>query len=652
MRNHLTHETSPYLLQHAENPVDWYPWGEEAFCKAKREDKPVFLSIGYSTCHWCHVMAHESFEDSEVAELLNQSFVSIKVDKEERPDLDSIYMAVCQAFTGSGGWPTSIFMTAEQKPFFAGTYFPKTARYGAPGLKDLLLAIRDKWQNDRAVLLDSADRVISVLNQPQHSSQPADERLLASAVKQYKQSYDKRFGGFGDAPKFPAPHNLLFLLQHAQKHGDGEALEMAETTLRSMYAGGLFDHVGYGFCRYSTDRYYLVPHFEKMLYDNALLMLAYCKAYEMTQKPLYREVAEKTAFYVLTEMTSPDGGFYSAQDADSDGEEGKYYVFEPGEIITLLGKKDGAAWNRHYGITEAGNFEGKSIPNLLHARDFPDSFDSFLPAIRSYRRARCRLHTDDKILTLWNALLIAALCALYRVTRKEQYLDAAKKAQQFIEKNLCEQDTLYVSFRDGRRSGKGFLDDYAGYCFALLALHGATLDARYLDRAAQMAQKAIADFFDRAHGGFYLYGAENETLISRPKESYDGAIPSGNSLMAYNLLRLHLLRPNDETDQILRQQLNFMTGEAARYPAGYAMFLTALSDFFEPPAVITAVLNDTEAPAGLPFAVPSDSILKTLDKPTDEYRLLNNATTFYICRNHSCLPPVNTLNGWDHNKSE
>jgi len=381
LSNHLKDQTSPYLLQHAENPVDWYPWCGEAFQKAKAEEKPVFLSIGYSTCHWCHVMAHESFEDAEIADLLNRDFVPIKVDKEERPDIDSVYMTVCQQFTGSGGWPTTIFMTAEQKPFFAGTYFPKTARGGMIGLKELLTAVHEEWENDRATLLESADRITDLLNRAKSVRAEANGSLIERAVEFYKSDYDKEFGGFGEAPKFPAPHILLFLLAYYKKSGDRGALEMAETTLLQMYRGGLFDHIGYGFCRYSTDRYFLVPHFEKMLYDNALLILAYCGAYWVTKKTFYRDVAEKTASYILREMTSPEGGFYSAQDADSEGEEGKYYVFEPSEIASLLGGETGEAFSRYYGITEEGNFGGKSIPNLLQSDPFRGEFDRYLPIL-------------------------------------------------------------------------------------------------------------------------------------------------------------------------------------------------------------------------------------------------------------------------------
>ncbi len=642
MSNHLKNESSPYLLQHAQNPVDWYPWGEAAFYKAKAEDKPIFLSIGYSTCHWCHVMAHESFEDGEIADILNRSFVSIKVDKEERPDIDIVYMSFCQAFTGSGGWPTTIFMTAEQKPFFAGTYFPKTARNGWLGLKELLITISDSWVRRRDSLLASAEEVTAALNRRAASAPSVKEDLIERALTQYRETFDETYGGFGSAPKFPTPHNLLFLLQQYEKQVDKNALAMVETTLRQMFFGGLFDHIGYGFCRYSTDRSYLVPHFEKMLYDNALLILAYCKAYQLTQNTFYRQVAEKTASYTLTEMRSPEGGFFSAQDADSDGQEGKFYVFTPEEIMDVLGEAEGAAFNACYDITPNGNFEGKSIPNLLRCEATADRFDHLLPLLRNYRRTRTSLHRDDKILTFWNALHIAALCALYRITRNATYLEAAKGAQGFIERALCQQDDLYVSFRHGKRRSKGFLDDYAGYAFALLSLYDATLDTAFLHRAQQMVRKAVANFFDNAQGGFYLYGNEHEALVLRPKECYDGAIPSGNSLMAYVLVRLQDFFPDGELEPVVKKQLAFLSQEAHRYPAGFAMFLMALSDFREPPVQVTAV-GRAEELTELPFILPSGALVRVVEEESAAYKRLNDQATYYICRGHSCLPPTNVL---------
>ncbi|MDO5111991.1 MAG: thioredoxin domain-containing protein [Clostridia bacterium] len=645
--NRLSKETSPYLLQHADNPVDWYPWGEEAFEKAKREDKPVFLSVGYSTCHWCHVMARESFMDATVARMLNENFVSVKVDREERPDVDSVYMAVCQAFTGRGGWPMSIFMTPEKKPFFAGTYFPKSGRYGMSGFIDLLSAIHEKWQGERDALLSSAEAIVSGLNREAQSPAETDgAALIEEAVALYKQSYDEKYGGFGDAPKFPAPHNLLFLMTYYEKSGDAVALGMAERTLTQMYRGGLFDHIGYGFCRYSTDRFFLVPHFEKMLYDNALLIMAYCKAYALTQKPLYREVAQKTATYVLREMTDAAGGFYSAQDADSEGVEGKYYTFSPEEIIETLGREDGEAFSRCYGITPGGNFEGRSIPTLLPDRSPDPALQKCLPTLYTYRKKRTRLHLDDKVLTSWNSLMIAALCRLYRVSGDGDCLAAAQRAQRFIESALCEGDTLFVSIREGKRGKKAFLDEYACYAFALLALYEATLEAGYLARAAAIAQKTVADFWDAKNGGFYLYGKENEALILRPKETYDGAMPSGNSVMACVLIRLSLLEGDEKWGGLAEAQLAFLSGVARAYPPGYAMFLTALSDTLDPPAKITVVLKAPNDRADAAAKLPKDALVLVLDAPTRQYPLKNDKTTFYLCKAHSCLPPVNDPAEW------
>lgn len=642
MKNHLQNETSPYLLQHAENPVDWYPWGETAFAKARAEDKPVFLSIGYSTCHWCHVMAHESFEDAAVAALLNEHFVSIKVDREERPDIDSIYMAVCQALTGGGGWPTSIFLTPEQKPFFAGTYFPKTTRFGSVGFLELLRAIADKWQKDRQALMDSAESVLAFLREQETAQGSADAQLMDDAAAWFRQTFDAKYGGFGGAPKFPTPHNLLFLLTHAEKTGEETLRTMVETTLRQMYRGGLFDHIGGGFSRYSTDRMFLVPHFEKMLYDNALLLLAYCKAYAVTGKRLYLHVAERTAAYVLREMTAPDGGFYSAQDADSDGVEGKYYVFTPDEVTGLLGEEKGRAFNAYYDITARGNFEGKSIPNLLKNTDMTGEFDADLPRLYAYRRSRTHLHLDDKMLTAWNALMIAALAQLYRVSGKRDYLDAAERAQRFVDTALTEGDTLFASFRDGRRGAPGFLDDYAFEIFALLALYEATYQAPYLARAQRLCDRVLADFADAAHGGFYFRAQDGEPLILRTKETYDGALPSGNAVFAYDLVWLHLLTGEERFAAQAQSQLDFLAGAASRAPAGHCMFLLALSDFLEPPETIKVVPAPGDALENLACRVPLGAVVTVL-APSPEYPLVNGKTTYYVCKNHACQPPTNEL---------
>ncbi len=642
MSNRLKYETSPYLLQHKDNPVDWYPWGEEAFKRAKQEDKPVFLSIGYSTCHWCHVMAHESFEDEEIAEILNKYFISIKVDKEERPDIDTVYMSVCQAFTGSGGWPTSIFMTPEQKPFFAGTYFPKTGWGGAFGLKELLLAIHEQWITERNVLLQQSRKIVAHLSKTDSENSPSDKQIIHKAVNYYRRIYDEKYGGFGRAPKFPTPHNILFLLSFYERFKDEECLEMAEHTLTQMYRGGIFDHIGYGFCRYSTDKKFLVPHFEKMLYDNALLILAYCKAYSVTKNYFYLGIAEKIADFIFRDMTSPEGGFYSALDADSEGEEGKYYLFTPEEITNLLGENDGGEFNRYFDISINGNFEGKNIPNLLKSTVNDKNFDEFLPQLRTYRKNRFNLHLDDKVLTFWNSLMIAAMCELYRNTQKTVYLDAAKKADDFIQKNLCENGTLFVSFREGKKGVKGFLDDYAAYAFSQIYLYGATLDSQYSERACNLCDKVLADFSAET-GGFYLYGKDNEELILKPKETYDGAIPSGNSLMAYNLVRLSFITSKEKYIKEAQGQLDFMGKEAEGYPPGYAMFLTALLDQNEPPVKITVVPDENFDKKALLNNVSSDALVILSDKPTQQYPIKNGKTTYYVCTKNCCLPPTNEL---------
>ena len=651
MSNHLKNQTSPYLIQHAENPVDWYPWCEEAFERARKEDKPVFLSIGYSTCHWCHVMAHESFEDEEIAEILNKNFVSIKVDKEERPDIDSIYMSVCQAITGSGGWPTTIFMTAEQQPFFAGTYFPKTSVNGHTGFMELLEAVTEKWNSDRDALIESAEEIIAFLDsKASNAATFSDEKsLINQAMVQYERTFDEKYGGFGTAPKFPTPHNLLFLMRRYEKSGDKHALLMAEKTLTQMYRGGIFDHIGGGFSRYSTDQFFLVPHFEKMLYDNGLLIMAYSKAYQLTRKRMYRHAAEKTAEFIMREMTAPDGGFYSAQDADSDGEEGKFYLLEPEEIRQVLDEEGTKEFCRIFDITERGNFEGKNIPNLLKSGKEGAAYDRLTEPLIEFRKKRFSLHLDDKILTGWNGLMIAAMCSLYRVTGKKKYLTCAEKAQDFIEKNLMEGDTLYISWRDGKHNEKGLLDDYAFEIMALISLYEASLEKDWLEKAERLCKRAVEHFLDDLHGGFFMYGDENEQLILKPKETYDGAIFSGNSAMAYNMLMLWMITGDDEYSSLLKKQIEFMSMEASRYPSGHGMFLSVLSDYMDIPDKVTIVFSDEVADETRATIIeevtqklPLNTIIRTAAE-SDEYRLKDGKTTFYQCREKSCLPPVTDL---------
>lgn len=644
MSNRLINQSSPYLLQHSENPVDWHPWCVEAFELARREDKPIFLSIGYSTCHWCHVMAHESFEKQEIADILNRYFVSVKVDREERPDIDSVYMEVCQAFTGRGGWPMSIFMTAEQKPFFAGTYFPPESNRGMIGFQDLLLTVADKWENNRDALLTTADDVSRQLCREESTVDSGiDEKLPEMAAEVFAQSFDKKYGGFGPAPKFPMPHNLIFLTLYSRIYQDKRALSQVEGTLSGMRRGGLFDQIGYGFSRYSTDTYYLVPHFEKMLYDNALLIMAYLAAYKRNHEKSYLETAEKTAGYIFREMTNSDGGFYSAQDADSDGEEGKYYLWGYGEVCTVLGEEKGKKFCNYFDITERGNFEGKNIPNLLNGNDFTEDFAAEIQALYQYRKSREKLHLDDKILTAWNSLMICAMSMLYRITGKQCYLAAARHAREYIEKNLADGNILYVSCREKVRSVKGFLDEYAYYTAALLSLYEVTSKNRYLERAQQICNEAERQFADKNGNGYFLCGRENGSLIAKPKETYDGALPSGNSVMAYCLVRLSQITERDHYKQMAERQLAFLSGEAEHYPSGYSLFLTALLLYLHPASKITAVLAEGDNREKIICRFPLYSEIKILDKETDEYKLLNGKTTYYVCENYTCRPPVNSL---------
>ncbi len=657
--NHLIHEKSPYLLQHAHNPVNWYPWCEEAFVKAKQENKPVFLSIGYSTCHWCHVMEQESFEDEEVAEMLNRYFIAIKVDREERPDVDAIYMAACQLFTGQGGWPLTVLMTPEQKPFFAGTYFPKEDRYGMMGLVSLLRLTAQKWAEEPQALSESGEEVTRLLReQTAPPSGQASPLLLEQAYRQFCDRFDRKHGGFGRAPKFPTPHHLLFLLRFAHHSGERQALDMVELTLEQMYRGGIYDHIGYGFSRYSTDDFWLVPHFEKMLYDNALLLLVYLEAYQITGRALYRVVAEQIIDYVRRELTDEQGGFYCAQDADSEGVEGKYYVFTPQEVRKVLGETDGKTFNQLFAITESGNFGGKSIPNLLHADALPEEnaeMRQWKQALLAYRKKRAALHTDDKILTSWNALMIAGLAKAAVVLENPDYLNQAHRAMRFIEEHLMENDRLSVRWRDGERAGDGHLDDYAFLIWAYLSLYQADFQAESLVRAGQWADRMVERFWDAENGGFFLSSAEGEQLIHRPKEVYDGAIPSGNSVAAYDLVFLTRLTGEERYRSRSEKQLDFLAGSMQEYPMGYGFALMALQlavapsqelvCIVEKPSEVEAIRNKLSG-----VYLPTMSVLvkcgDALDQAapfTQNYELKDGRTTFYWCQNHVCAAPVHQL---------
>lgn len=638
----LKNETSPYLLQHSENPVNWYPWRQEAFEKARAEDKPIFLSIGYSSCHWCHVMAHESFESLKTAEILNEKFISIKVDRDERPDIDSVYMSVCQAFTGSGGWPMSIFMTWDKKPFFAGTYFPPYSRNGMPGFFELLNAISSQWQNNRYKLINSADMIIKQLKMQDIHNKPVNGNPIEEAVQIFSESFDSVNGGFGSAPKFPSPHNLMFLTMYAYLTNNDKALHMVEKTLIQMRKGGIFDQIGCGFSRYSTDNLYLTPHFEKMLYDNALMIISYSAVYSITKNNIYLNTAEKTADYVLREMTSTEGGFYSAQDADSEGVEGKYYTFSLKEILSVLGEEGGRKFAGLFDITEAGNFESGNIPNLLKSNDLTSDLSEEIKKLYNYRKNRMKLRIDDKILVSWNSMMISALSILYRISGNEKYLNSAKKSQKFIENNLCKNKRIYTSFRNGNRSGKSFLDDYAYYISALTELYNSTLNKDYLNKAEFFCSEAVKLFADNKNGGFYLSEINNCELFINPKETFDGAVPSGNSIMAYNFVRLYQLTEKDIYRDLIERQNKFMSVSSRNYPAGHCMFLLAKLIYENPPEHIIAVVKEMQDIEKIK-KIPKLLINIIPITECENYPLLNDKTTYYICKNHVCRPPSNQI---------
>ena len=664
--NRLINEKSPYLIQHAYNPINWYPWGEEAFEDAKKEDKPIFLSIGYSTCHWCHVMAHESFEDENVAAILNKFFISIKLDREERPDVDSVYMTVCQALTGSGGWPLTIIMTTDQKPFFAGTYFPKTSRYGMPGLIEILESVATQWKNSKEKLINSSDNILKELGKffvSESNDTKLSEKNLKNGYNQLLKSFDIKYGGFSPAPKFPTPHKLMFLLRYYKMYDETNALEMVETTLGSMYRGGLFDHIGYGFSRYSTDDKYLVPHFEKMLYDNALLVISYLEAYEITKNPLYKDISIKSLEYVFRELTSNEGGFYCAQDADSEGEEGKYYVFTPDEIKIILGEEDGNYFNEYYDITDEGDFEGKSIPNLIKNSNYnkkDEKIDVLAQNILDYRNERYSLHKDDKILTSWNGLMIAALSKAYKVLEDEKYLEYAKKAIDFIYNNLVDsKGRLFARYREKEAKYKAILDDYAFLTYGLIELYESSYEILYLKKAIDLTEAMIDLFFDEKNAGFFLYGKDSEKLIARPKELFDGAIPSGNSVAAYNLIRLARITGKSLFEEISKDVLDYIAGSIISEEINHSFFLIASSFALNKTKELICVIKDESEKEKIKDTLSdmqafnltviikneeNSSELEELIPYTKDYTLKDNKATYYLCEGNSCFPPTNNLN--------
>lgn len=587
--NSLVNEKSPYLLQHAHNPVAWHPWGEEAFAKARTEGKPVFLSIGYSTCHWCHVMAHESFENEDIAELLNTRFICIKVDREERPDVDSIYMQVCQAMTGQGGWPLSVFLTPDKKPFYAGTYFPPEGRYGRPGFKEVITQLSNQYKVDQEKITRIGQQAMDALKPMPGEGGDLGEAAVHLCFRQLQQSFDAKFGGFGREPKFPTPHNLMFLLRYQRWTGNRDALDMVTRTLDAMAAGGIYDHLGYGFSRYATDRQWLVPHFEKMLYDNALLAIIYTEAWQVTRNPRYMSITREILDYAARVMASPAGGFYCAEDADSEGEEGLFYLWDKAEIQDILDPQEGILFCSVYNITDKGNFEGRNIPNLIgtdlektaNEHNVPlsqlhDVLQSCRGKLFAVRERRVHPHKDDKILTAWNALLIAALAMASRAFGDAKYLEQAKKAYAFIEEMLTTDGRLMARWREGEAKYKGYIDDYAFLLWACHELYYASLDTAYLVRAKELARAMEEMFWDEETCGFYFYGSDSEALIVRPKEIYDGAMPSGNSVAARELLRLARLTGDAELEARANLLISAFAGSVKNYPAGYTHFMQAV----------------------------------------------------------------------------
>ncbi|TYP57864.1 thioredoxin domain-containing protein [Thermosediminibacter litoriperuensis] len=649
--NRLIDEKSPYLLQHAYNPVDWYPWGYEAFEKARREEKLIFLSIGYSTCHWCHVMERESFEDEEVGDILNRYYVSIKVDREEHPDVDNYYMGVCQALTGSGGWPLTIIMTPDKHPVFAATYLPKEDSYGRPGLKTILLKINELWQKDRERLITTGREIVSSIKKLERTSPgELDPGVIDKAFETLKASYDRKYGGFFGAPKFPMPCTLLFLLGYYDYRKDPEALEMVKNTLKNMYKGGIYDHIGFGLCRYSTDRRWLVPHFEKMLYDNALVCFVCAEVYKITRDEFFKTFALEIIDYVLRNLKNPDGGFYTAEDADSEGEEGRFYTWTPQEIRQVLGDRAGK-FMENYNITERGNFEGKNIPNLI-GRDLSCKMDEDTrKKLFEYREQRVKPFRDEKILVSGNSLMIASLFRAYGITKNENYRKEAEVALNFIlERARGADGRLHVGYRNGIMKARATFDDYSHLLWALLEAYEYTLDTGYLNKAKSLADEMIDLFYDKEAGGFYLTGSDVDHLPARAKDTDDGAVPSGNSVAAFSLARLSRLLFDSGMDELARNQYRVFARRISANPVYHTFFLYsfiyALTGGIE---VIIAGERPEKFTNHLienffPYAVwaHADS-LKEIIPAYENYGKIGSMTAAYVCKNGSCKSPVTTL---------
>jgi uncharacterized protein YyaL (SSP411 family) len=680
--NSLIHEKSPYLLQHAHNPVDWHAWSDETFELARRQNKPVFLSIGYATCHWCHVMEKESFEDDITARHLNDTFVCIKVDREERPDIDAVYMAVCQMLTGSGGWPLNLFLTPDKKPFFAATYIPKNNRYGQAGLMELCEQVKKLWESQVDKVHSSAASIAAGLDRA-FSFKAADEpgeSLLDHAYDLIWQSFDSRNGGFDGAPKFPTPHRMLFLLRCYHRNGEAKALNMVEKTLTAMRLGGIWDHVGFGFHRYATDAEWLLPHFEKMLYDQALIAQTYLETYQITQDPFYAQTAQEIFTYVLRDMTSAEGAFFSAEDADSEGEEGKFYVWPLEEFQQVLNANQAAQWAKIFSLHPEGNFADeatrqKTGTNILHLdrhlaesaaalnlapEKLVDDWENVHQVLYAHRQKRIHPLKDDKILVDWNGLMIAALSQGARILNKPEYAQAAEKAAQFILTRMQAADgRLYHRFREGELAVEAQAADYAFLIHGLLNLYQATFNLSYAENAVALQEKMLADFWDNTDGGFYSTANEGEALPVRPKELYDGAMPSANSVSLLNLMWLSRLTGDAAWDNRAQEQLRTFAGSVKAQPTAFTFFLLGV-DFALRPGQEVVIAGDPEKSdarqmleaLNLNYAphkvalVKSDQNAERLAKFagfTDGLQLVEGKASAHICKGFACKEPTSNV---------
>jgi uncharacterized protein YyaL (SSP411 family) len=668
MSNHLIFSNSPYLLQHANNLVDWYPWGEEALKKAQSEDKPIFLSIGYAACHWCHVMAHESFEDPDIALIMNSYFVNIKVDREERPDLDSLYMQAVVGMTGSGGWPMSVFLTSEGKPFYGGTYFPPTRRYNMPAFREVLLSVARVWQEDRQKLLESSEKITDYIqeNMPEFGpGQTLSMTTLESAAFNLVQGYDWKYGGWGKAPKFPQPMAIEFLLQRAVRN-DSLALEIATHALQAMAKGGMYDVVGGGFSRYSTDDRWRVPHFEKMLYDNAQLALAYLHAYLLTHQERFRSVCEAILNFVKRELTYPMGGFFSSLDADSEGEEGKFYVWTLDEIRQVISDPgDFDFFQATYGITEAGNFEGQTV--LQREQDDSQLAEQFgllvdeVPArlsrlhtlLLERRSSRVRPGTDDKVLVSWNALMLSAFSEAARYLKRTDYLEVAQHNARFLLQELYQDGWLLRSWRQGKASHKAYLEDYASLILALISVYQSDPNPVWFNTAVTITNKMVERFSD-PKGGFFDTSLDHENLFARPKDLQDNATPSGNALAAMALLKMAAFTGQGEWRGVAEKMLQSIQDMAFHHPTAFSCWLSAI-DFALGPVQEVAILGNQDDENRQAFidivwnsyrpnqVVAISSFPPEAESPAllSDRTLLNGKATAYVCQNLICKQPVN-----------